>query len=120
MPEKQRLKDREASICVERGLQRIGFLCCSTHPVDKWQLHISSHLEAVLAECKGGFVMPLDVMKSETSYRVTKDGWQEVSAGGVIESGKLSQFHVWYDKDAAFLDELDRRIDTMAGILAAH
>ena len=39
---------------------------------------------------------------------------------GVVESGKLASFHLWYDKDAAFLDELDRRIDTMAGILAAH
>ena len=82
-------------------------------------MHIASHLEAVLAECKGGFVMLLD-LESETTYRLTQDGWQYVSDVTVVESGKLSQFHFWYDRDAAFLDELDRRIETMAGILAVR
>ena len=55
-------------------------------------MHIASHLEAVLAECKGGFVMLLGVMKSETTYRLTKDGWQEVSdvgCGRVGEAGLI-------------------------------
>ena len=60
--------------------------------------------------------MLLDVMKSETTHRLTKDGWQEVSDVGVVESGKLASFHLRYDKDAAFLDDLDRQITTMAGI----